>query len=204
MWHLLTILKLCSFHKKNRVTWWMLPADFGTRVASQAACNGPKSKNGKSWQKKKENGPRPEVGKKWPKKGKKWDLGSFSIFIAIFGPFFPHFGPRAIFYFWANFFPFLDFAPFSILYEHKLPIMSLNRGPRTTHHRVVFFGGWCACMDFAVRLNPSLGKLQKNGFPAEACMQTKCRFRGGHGRKPQEIAGGLQGSRANPGRTTII
>ena len=32
-------------------------------------------------------------------------------------PFFPYFWPRAIFYFLANFFPFLDFGPFSILYQ---------------------------------------------------------------------------------------
>ena len=65
-----------------------------------------------------ENGLRPEMGKKnGPKMAKKWDLGSFFYFFAIFGPFLPHFGPRAIFYFLANFFPFLDFGPFSILYQ---------------------------------------------------------------------------------------
>ena len=59
----------------------------------------------------------PKWGKNGPKMAKKWDLGSFLYFFAIFWPFFPHFGPRAIFYFLANFFPFLDFGPFSILYQ---------------------------------------------------------------------------------------
>ena len=49
------------------------------------------------------------LGPKWQKNGPK--------FFAIFGPFFRHFGPRAIFYFWASFFPFLHFGPFSILYQ---------------------------------------------------------------------------------------
>ena len=57
----------------------------------------------------------PKWGKNGPKMAKKWDLGSFFYVSAIFGPFFPHFGPRAIFFFLANFFPFLDFRPFSIL-----------------------------------------------------------------------------------------
>ena len=35
-----------------------------------------------------ENGPRPEIGKNGPKMAKKWDLGSFFYFFAIFGPFF--------------------------------------------------------------------------------------------------------------------
>ena len=76
--------------------------------------NGPKSKNGKKLGQKIENGPRPEMAKKMVKK---WDLGSFFYFFAIFGPFFPHLGRRAIFYFLANFFPFLDFGPISILYQ---------------------------------------------------------------------------------------
>ena len=83
------------------------------RFASQAAWyrmeNGPKSKNGKKLAKKKKMA---EMGKRWPKNGEK--IGHFfPSFFAIFGPFFPHFGPRAIFYFLANFFPFLDFGPFS-------------------------------------------------------------------------------------------
>ena len=89
--------------------------------ASQAAWyrmqNGPKSKNGKKLAKRIENGPRPEIGKKWPKNGKKWDNDPTSHFFAIFGPFFPHFGSRAIFYFLDNFFQFLDFGPFAILYQ---------------------------------------------------------------------------------------
>ena len=59
----------------------------------------------------------PKWGKNGPKMAKKWNVGSFFYFFAIFGPFFPHFGPRAIFHFFANFFPFLDFGPFSILYQ---------------------------------------------------------------------------------------
>ena len=73
-------------------------------------------KMGKNWPKNR-NGPRPEMGKKWPKNGEKIGFGVIFYFFAIFGPFFPHFGPRAIFYFSANFFPFLDFGPFSILYQ---------------------------------------------------------------------------------------
>ena len=74
-----------------------------------------------------ENGKRAEI-QKWEKLARngekmaqKWDLGSFFYFFAIFGPFFPHFGPRAIFYFLANFSPFLDFGPFSILYYTRRP-----------------------------------------------------------------------------------
>ena len=56
-------------------------------------------------------------GEKWPKNGKEMGFGVILLFFDIFGPFFPYFGPRAIFYFSANFFPFLDFDPFSILYQ---------------------------------------------------------------------------------------
>ena len=77
-------------------------------------------------------GRNPKMGKNWPKNRKwlsarnggkmaqKWRKngiwGHFSFF-RHFWAIFPHFGPRAIFYFLANFFPFLDFGPFSILYQ---------------------------------------------------------------------------------------
>ena len=51
------------------------------------------------------------MGKKWPKNGEKIGFGSFSHLFAIFGPFFPHFGPRAIFYFFGRFFPIFGFRP---------------------------------------------------------------------------------------------
>ena len=52
---------------------------------------------------------RAEMAQKWRKHGI-W--GHFSIFFAIFGPFFPLFRPpRAIFYFLANFFPIFGFRP---------------------------------------------------------------------------------------------
>ena len=63
-----------------------------------------------------ENGPRPEMGEQWPKNGEKMGFGVIFLFFAIFGPFFPHFGPRAILHFSANFFPFSDFAVF-----HSIP-----------------------------------------------------------------------------------
>ena len=77
--------------------------------------NRPKSENGKKLAKKLKMAIGPKWGKNGPKMAKKWDLRSSFYFFTIFGPFFPHFGPIAIFYFLANFFPFSDFGPFSIL-----------------------------------------------------------------------------------------
>ena len=89
-------------------------------LASQAAWyrmeNGPKSKNGKKIGQKIENGPRPEMGKKWPKNGEKIENDPKSHFLAILGPFFPHFGPRAIFFFWPIFSHFWISARF-----HSIP-----------------------------------------------------------------------------------
>ena len=61
------------------------------------------------------------LGPKWRKNGpkmvKKWDLGSFFYFFAIFGPFFSPFQAEGHFLFFGQFFPFLDFGPSSILYQ---------------------------------------------------------------------------------------
>ena len=55
-----------------------------------------------------------QIGQKMaPKTVKKWDLGSFFNFLAIFGPFFPRFGPWAISLF--SVFPFSGFGPFPVL-----------------------------------------------------------------------------------------
>ena len=59
----------------------------------------------------------PKWGKNGPKMVKKWDLGSFFYFFTIFGPFFPISGREPFSIFWPIFFPFLDFGPFSILYQ---------------------------------------------------------------------------------------
>ena len=84
-------------------------------VASQAVWyrmeNGPKSKNVKKYWPKNRNGPRPEMGNKWPKNGKKMGFGIIFLFFAIFGPFFPYFGARAIFYFCWPFFSHFGFRP---------------------------------------------------------------------------------------------
>ena len=53
-----------------------------------------------------DTGPRPEMGKKWPKKGEKMEFGIIFLVFAIFGPFFSHFRPWAIFYFRPIFFHF--------------------------------------------------------------------------------------------------
>ena len=64
-----------------------------TGFTSQAAWhrmeNGPKSKNGKKLAKKQKMALGPKRGKNGPKIAKKWDLGSFFYFFAMFGPFFP-------------------------------------------------------------------------------------------------------------------
>ena len=75
--------------------------------------NGPKAdKKGGKLAAKIENGPWPEkVDKmaqkrspKWPKRGGQWDVGSFvHIFLPFLGHFVPHFGPRAMSSFPANF-----------------------------------------------------------------------------------------------------
>ena len=57
------------------------------------------------------------MGEKWPTNGEKMGFGVIFLFIRHFWAIFPYFGPTAIFYFLANFFPFLDFGPFSILYQ---------------------------------------------------------------------------------------
>ena len=73
---------------------------------------GRNAKMGKNWPKK-ENGPRPEMGKKnGPKMAKKWKNDPKSHYFAIFGPCFPHFGPRAIFFFWPIFAHFCISARF--------------------------------------------------------------------------------------------
>ena len=82
-----------------------------------------------------ENGHRPEMGKKWPKNGKKWDLGPFFYFFAIFGLFFPHFGPMAIFYFlpilspfWISArFPFYTRRPDSLRWSVRVCVSALLR-----------------------------------------------------------------------------
>ena len=89
-----------------------------TRVASQAAWyrmeNGPKSKNGKKWP----NNRKWPSARIWEKMAQKWRKKSQNDPPnPIFGPFFPHFGPRAISIFGPIFSPFLDFGPFSILYQ---------------------------------------------------------------------------------------
>ena len=61
-----------------------------------------------------ENGPRPEMGKKWPKNGEKM---GFYFFLPFLGHFFPISGRGPFSVFFANFFPFLDFSRFFILYQ---------------------------------------------------------------------------------------
>ena len=51
------------------------------------------------------------MGQQWPKNGKKLGFGVIFHFFAIFGPFFPHFGPRAFFFFFGQFFPIFGFRP---------------------------------------------------------------------------------------------
>ena len=65
---------------------------------------GRNAKLGKNWPENK-NGPRPKWGKNGPKMAKKTEKCTQIQFFTIFGPFFPHFGPWAIFYFSAKFFP---------------------------------------------------------------------------------------------------
>ena len=101
-------------------------------LASQAAWyrmeNGPKAENGKELAEKKKWPTARNGGKMAQKQRKKGDLWSFFYFFAILGPFFPHFGPWAIFFFSANSFPFLAFGPFSILYQAAwLAILALFR-----------------------------------------------------------------------------
>ena len=69
-------------------------------------------KMAKNWPKKK-MALGPKWGKNGPKIAKKLKNGPKSHFFAIFGPFFPHFGPRAIFYFWPIFSHFRISARFS-------------------------------------------------------------------------------------------
>ena len=78
------------------------------------------SKNGKKL------GPRPEMGKKWFKNDEKIENDPKSHFFAIFGPFFPHFGPRAIFYFLANFSHFWISARFP--FYARRPDSQSNQG----------------------------------------------------------------------------
>ena len=93
---------VCTLLIQARLTF------FNLWVASQAAWyrmeNGPKSKNGKKNWPKNRKWPSARNGEKWPKNGEKMEFGVVFYFFTIFGPFFPHFGPRAIFYFSANFF----------------------------------------------------------------------------------------------------
>ena len=85
-------------------------------------------KMGKKIGQKIKNGPRPEMGKKWPKNGEKIEKWPQIPFFSAFLGHFSHFGPRAIFYFLANFFPFLDFGPFSILYQAAWLVMAGGYG----------------------------------------------------------------------------
>ena len=86
-----------------------------SKVASQAAWyrmeNGPKSKNAKKLAKNRKWPPARNGEKMAPKWQKKWGLGPFFNFFAIFGPFFPYFGPRAIFYLFGKFAPISGFRP---------------------------------------------------------------------------------------------
>ena len=72
--------------------------------------NRPKAENGKNWRKNNKwptarNGE--NMAQKWLKQRRK----NKSHYFAIFGPFLPHFGPLAIFYFSANFCPNFGFRP---------------------------------------------------------------------------------------------
>ena len=72
----------------------------------------------------------PKWGKNGPKMAKKRKNDPEFHFFAIFGPFFPHFGPRAIFYFFGQFFPIFGFRPVF----HSIP-GGLTRNPRTRKTR---------------------------------------------------------------------
>ena len=69
--------------------------------------NEPKPENGKKLAKNLENG----LGPKWGKTGPKMANGVISLFCCCFGRFFPHFGPRAIFYFLSHFFAIFGIRP---------------------------------------------------------------------------------------------
>ena len=108
------IVPKCCFRGKRHDNEFLKVRILLSRFASQAAWYRMETGRNQKWEKigqKIENGPRPEMGKKM---ARKWRKNGFGV---IF-PFFPHFGPRAIFYFfWPIFSPFLDFGPFSILYQ---------------------------------------------------------------------------------------
>ena len=76
--------------------------------------NGPKSKKKEKLGQNTENGPRPEMGQNWPQNGEKMGFGVIFLF---FRHFFPIRAEGRSLYFLANFFPFLDFGPFSSLYQ---------------------------------------------------------------------------------------
>ena len=91
------------------------------RMASQAAWyrmeNGQKSKNVKKKLAKKENGPRPEMGKKWPKNSEQMGFGVIFPLSRLFWAIFSPCRAEGHLLFFGLFLAFLDFGPFSILYQ---------------------------------------------------------------------------------------
>ena len=92
-----------------------MPFKFTSQAVSDSGIEWKTGAETRKWEKigrKIENGPRPDRGKKWPKNGENMGFGVFpQVFFCHFGAIFPCFGPWAIFYFSANFFPCSGFGP---------------------------------------------------------------------------------------------
>ena len=101
---------------------------------------------------------------KWPKNGVKIGNNPKSHFFATFGPFFPHFGPWAIFIFFTKFFPFSAFGRPVV---HAMP-GGLTPNPtsetRTSQHGIV------------QRALPSRRRSLDGPFPVELPEEEHCKL----------------------------
>ena len=100
--------------RKQHLTPWGCPQGLRVRPPGIEWKTGRNPKMGKNWQQKNRKWPSARNGEKM---AQKWRKNRKLTPNSFFGPFFLHFGPRGIFSFLANFFPFLVFGPFSILYQ---------------------------------------------------------------------------------------
>ena len=107
-----------------------LDVDFRVRPPGIEWRTGWKPKMGKNLVEKWQMAHGPKWGKNGTDMAQKWDLGSFFYFFVISVPLFPHFKPWAISLFSHLFYPFLDFGPFSILYQvawiAKIDVLAWN------------------------------------------------------------------------------